>query len=532
MKLRCALKSAGLALLLPVVWTTAVFHRATLEKPAASRLTVSPNARATWYDQEKFGIHQLIVEGNAYSRGTRAGEKTARLLSMQEDSLNTRLNELIPSRVLRGIGMIFLMRWYSGIENYFEPWALDEMYGVGEWAPHEYDHLADGFTRQAAYHGLHEVGQLMVDQGLEDMGCTVAAFPHAGTWVIGRNFDFEGGQVFDDEKIVKWVFPDIGFGFVSVIWAGMVGAVTGVYVSINAAGSSDFKRLGTPSTLLVTKALQNATSALEAVQIITKEQMFITDIFVVADRNSSQLYRVEKSPEKMAVLTYTEPIAIANHLDHEIWTGDKVNEYRKRELTTSYRARRGQEMLLDLSRMHAINPEMLNRRILAILRDKNAEGGKPLHLANRRAIDALIAAHSVIFNAPQNRLYVGTGPAVAGRFIGFDLAKSFEKREPVVADELPADLKVTREIFNSVKDSFRLLSRARKSLKKKDCAGAGDLIGQAEVRFNDSSIYFELLGDLRACKGELSDAPWAWKTALEKVPAYFRQEQALREKLK
>ena len=63
--------------------------------------------------------------------------------------------------------------------------------------------------------------------------------------IIGRNFDFEGGRIFDDEKILKWVFPSNGIPFVSVIWAGMVGAVTGVnasgvYISINAAGTVCF----------------------------------------------------------------------------------------------------------------------------------------------------------------------------------------------------------------------------------------------------------------------------------------------------
>lgn len=518
-------------------WTLVTFHRGVFPKPPVERIQKSPLGSAHWIDRKEMGIHQLVLSGNDFERGYLAGEKTQHLLRLQEESLNTKLDDLIPSKAALFFGRLLLLRWYWGIDRFFEPWAVDEMYGVGQWAPHEYDYLADGFTRQAAYHGLHEVAQLMVDQGIEDMGCTVAALPVSGSWVLGRNFDFEGGAVFDQEKIMKWVFPDKGYAYVSVIWAGMVGAVTGVnergiYISMNAAGSSDFKRHGTPSTLLITKALQNASSILEAVKIISEGQMFITDIFVVADRNSSQLLKIEKSPDRIEVLTYTQPVAIANHLVGKSWDNDQVNEYRKREQTTTFRAQRGQTLLDELAKSNPKPGRDLNLKILSIVRDKSDVDGKVLHLGNRRAIDALIAAHSVVFDGPQNRLYVGEGPSVSGKFLGFDLQKSFSSKTPTVVEELPSDPLLSKAKYDDIKKSFSLLAVAKGFLKRRDCDEGKSRIERARSLFPESSMFSEVEGNYFECVGNKEKAREYWTQALERRPAYFQQAERLKEKLK
>lgn len=516
-------------------WTVAVYHRAVLIAPEPSTLAETGRARSQFIPRSEAKIHQLVVEGSAYERGELAGRHTSHLLLLQEQSLNGKLNEIIPSTFLRRAMQVLAMRWFWGADAYFESWAKEEMFGVGKWAPPEFDHLADGYTRQAAYHGLHEVGQMMVDQGLEDMGCTVVAYPEGGGWVIGRNFDFEGGLVFDTEKIMKWVFPTDGHAFVSVIWAGMVGVVTGVndrgvYVSLNAAGSDDFKRHGTPSTLVITKALQNATTARDAVEIIKRESMFITDIFVVADRRSDILYRVEKSPGKVEVLEHREPVAIANHLVAPVWNEDSVNQYRKSDLTTLYRADRGQYLLNRLK--SEAREGGLNHEILSILRDKGEHGGKRLHLGNRRAIDGLVATHAVIYNTRENLLYVSEGPALTRPLHGFDLEASFAARAPVRKGELPADPNVTPEQYFAVKASLTELARAKRLLKQKKCEEAGHLIGRAHALFNESSQYYEALGDLKKCRGDHPGAKESWTRAVELVPAYARQAKSLEEKLK
>ncbi|HEX4923323.1 MAG TPA: C45 family peptidase [Bdellovibrionales bacterium] len=534
--MKCVLTFFVSVTVLIAAWSLAVLHRAVLLPPEPAATVQTGSARSRFIPKADAKIHQLVLEGTHFERGDMAGQHTSHLLLLQEQSLNGKLNEIIPNAFLRRALQVLAMRWFWGNDRYFESWAKEEMYGVGRWAPPEFDHLADGYTRQAAYHGLHEVGQMMVDQGLEDMGCTVIAHPDGEHWVIGRNFDFEGGLVFDTEKIMKWVFPADGFAYVSVVWAGMVGAVTGVnehgvYISLNAAGSDDFKRHGTPSTLVLTKALQSAKTAAEAVEVIEKQPMFITDIFVVADRRGGVLYRVEKSPAKSHVLQHREPVAIANHLVAPVWSGDSVNQYRISELTTRHRAERGQLLVDKIKSKGKITS--LNAEILAILRDKGDDGaGQTLHLGNRRAIDGLIATHAVIYNTRENVLFVSEGPALTRELHGFDMAASFKAREPVRVASLPADGGVTPERYFAVKASFIELARARRLLKKKKCEEASVPVEKAHGLFGESSMYYETLGDLKSCRGDREGAVEAWRRAVELVPAYARQAKSLEEKLK
>src|SRR5262245_814082 len=271
-----------LLLLVLFTWGVHVFHLGVITSeglPTPEKLPQDLGG-ARWIPKEKAGINQLIIFGDPFTRGYATGKLTSYLMFQQEATLIREFYRLFPNPLLRNALILGLLRWYWGIQEYFEDWMLEEAYGVSLSASREFNFLLDPFSRQIAYHGLHEVGQLMIDRGVDAMGCTVFAIPHKGSWVIGRNFDFEGGKIFDDEKILKWVFPDKGFAFVSVTWAGMVGAVTGVnengvYISINAAGSTDFGRFGTPSTLILVKALQFSRTADEARKIIENSKMFI-----------------------------------------------------------------------------------------------------------------------------------------------------------------------------------------------------------------------------------------------------------------
>jgi predicted choloylglycine hydrolase len=471
-----------------------------------------------------------------------SGLHTAQLLYRQEKELTTQLFGMIPSKVLRAVLELFTIRWFWGIDPYFEPWMTREMLGVSKFTSHEFDYLADRFTRQIAYHGLHEVGQMMVDQQTEDMGCTVVALANRGSWVIGRNFDFEAGRIFDSEKIMKWVFPEKGYAFVSTIWAGMVGAVTGVnekgvYISLNAAGSREMRRYGTPSTLVLLKALQFSKTAEEAVQIIQNETMFITDIFVVADRHSSQLYRIEKSPRHTEVIPLSESAVVTNHLLSPHWREDKINLFRKSELTSEARAARGEKLVLALKSRKFTDSKKIERGILEILRDKGeSPKGRSPSLGNRRAIDAQIATHSVIFNAAENLLFVSQGPGVSGPFQGFDLSASFKTGTPVPVRKLARDPLVSDEVFQEVRAAAKTISQVHRAIVKHDCVQAGQMLDtfRASSLFNkvESYSYYVVLGDYRKCIGDQQGAKVAWKKALDLVPAYPGEVRSLEEKLR
>ncbi len=295
----------------------------------------------------------------------------------------------------------------------------------------------------------------MIDGGIISSACTVLVARLEDSFVLGRNFDFEGSRTLDEQKFLKWVFPVKGNAFVSVTWPGMVGVVTGIndrglYISLNSAGSEDFVRYGTPTTLIALEVLQFANDIESAIQIIRSHQSFITDIFTLADSKTGRVFRLEKSPKKFAEIELTGDAAIANQLEHPIWKDDKYNQMRIRMFTTSFREQRGRELLSKLPRIEVRKSKPLTESLLHGLRDKALPGGQVLELGDRRAIDALIATHSVIFDANENSLFVSEGPSLVGKFWGYDLKQSFRERRPVISYQLPKDPEVSEDMYQQI----------------------------------------------------------------------------------
>ena len=440
-------------------WIISVYHISVFEKPNVINENISQ--KATWYSKDKYRINQLLLFGSSYNRGKETGRLTRDLIYKQEEELTSMFRSFFPTKVSQQLFIIALSRWFWGIERYFDEGMLKEMLGVSEYSSDKFNGFADPFTRQVAYHGLHEVGQAFSDVENVDFGCTVFGINYKNNWVIGRNFDFEAGRIFDDEKVMKWVFPEKGYSYLSVIWAGMVGVVTGVnqhgiYVSLNAAGSSDFVRYGTPSTLVLAKTLQFAKNYSEAIEIIKNSQMFITDVFTLIDSKNKKAFKIEKSPKYTEIKEYKNDFVITNHLLSERWVSDKINVFRMKELTTTNRFKRGEKLISTVKDKNFKNGKDVEKTVLAFLRDKRSVDGAKMDLGDRNAIDALIATHSVIYNADQNVMYVSSGPSLVGEFIGFDLTRSFLQRHPVLKGSLPSDNEVDTDTYYRIKKEMRV----------------------------------------------------------------------------
>ena len=529
------IRNALLLLLLIWTWAIHVYHLGVFMPPPHSEL-IDPSHKQIWIPKEKIGINQLVLSGSPFERGLASGKFTRDLLFREESSLVERLRVFLPNPVVFRSLQVLMIRWFWGADQSFEPWMREEMDGVSRSAPREFDDLGNGYVRQLYYHGVHEVGQMMVDQTGDSMGCTVAAFPFKSGWIIGRNFDFEGGKVFDDEKIMKWVFPDQGNAYVSVVWAGMVGAVTGVnnhgvYLSLNAAGARDFRRYGIPTTLVLLKALQYANTADEAVEMIRSADTFITDIFMVSDRTAGKLYRVEKSPHHTEVIPLSNPAIVTNHLVSDRWKDDSINRFRRDELPSLARSERGENLIHDSKMGIHDDSRIIEERVLSILRDKGEMDGKPLQLGNRAAIDALIATHSVIYNGPDNSFFVSQGPSLVGPYIGFDLTESFRRHEPIVIGGFEHDPAVSDRTYLDVKQSFKDLSNAEHLIRGKNCIAASPLLESARSHFSASYNYSMTLGDERECLGDHPGAVQAWTEAQRRLPAYASERHYLERKL-
>ena len=520
--------------LLCITWVVSVYHLSVYPAPHFDRQAAAASGQPDdWLPRSVDGLNHLILSGHPYKRGQAVGALTKHLLDLEEDYLVAEMERFFPNAAIRHTLLFAVRRFYWGIEPWFPDWAIHEMAGVSEFSTDKYNYYADPLTRQIAYHGVHELGQMFVDFEKGDFGCTLMASPFEGGWVVGRNFDFEAVRILDTEKIVKWVFPDDGYAHVAVTWAGMVGAVTGVnehgvFVSINAAGSADFRRYGTPSTLVLVDVLQKAKTAEEAVKIIETAEVFITDLFVVTDAQGS-LYRIEKTPDRVRSMKMTGPTAVANHLIHPDFMDDGINKFRREEQTTSYRGQRAEVLV------NAVPPGLsdveLEDRMLTMLRDKNNVNGEPLHLGNRRALDALIATHSVIYNSAASRLFVSRGPALSGGYNGYDLKASFAQRKPILVRTLPADSMVSEEFFFAFKADLAKLTYAKTQMQEGSCDLALENMKPLETLLADHTEYLQALGDIYKCLGQTDLARTYWQRSLSAVPAYAKHEQYLKGRL-
>lgn len=497
-----------------------------LDSPRLSEQQIKETS--AFFNKSEAGVHNVFLSGTAFERGQQFGYWTQDFLGLQEKALVDKLDEVIPFKAAQYALFLASMGWFHGLDDFYQKNWIEEMYGVSFYGSKENLYFATPFTRQLAYHGIHDMGQMMIDHGMVLGACTQLAVPRSDGWLIGRNFDFEAGRVFDEDKLLKWVYPAEGEAFVSVLFSGMVGVITGinqhgVYVAINAAGSDDFTRLGTPTSLIVTKALQESKNAKQAVEVLKKSKPLITDIFVVADRGDT-LYIVEKTPERVDVIEQKKKTVVTNHLQSESFTNDKTNQKRMKTNTTLARFHRGEALLSE--RVDWSPKEMANA-----LRDKIQVNGRPAFL-HRNSIDAMIASHSVIFDSKKMQLYVSKGPSLSEAYIGYDLEKSFAGKKPVLIGKIESDPELEGYDFYELKGQLKSIQIARKEAEAGQCEEASSLLSLVNKEpFKNHYALKWAEASLSYCKGQMGLAITQYLDTLKLEPAYPREKELINEKL-
>lgn len=508
------LKVAFYFLIIFFSWTIALYLRSDVDPPRASpteKEWEKAKAQAKWFSREDKGINHIFLEGSPFERGLAWGSLTGNLLERQEQVLVDMYTELMPSTTQRKLFEIGSIAAFQGLELTLEPWMLEEMWGVSQSSSSRFNSFASPYARQIAYHGIHEVGQLFVDLAPLEGACTFVSYPHGKNWIVGRTFDFEGGRIFDEEKVVKWVYPDKGLKYVSVIWTGMVGAVSGVnekgiYVTVNAAGSREVNLRGLPSTLLITKVLQEANNLDEALKIFRDNPSMITDIYMVLDSQAGRLFKVEKGAISLDMSEVKTATAVTNHLSAEVFKDDDFNRIRRDDFTSTYRQKRAQSQL-DLLHLKKMNPHGMILSLLDILRDKGVDAnGKELHLGNRRAVDALIASHGVLFESQSQTLYVSEGPSMTGAFRAYDIQESFKQKRPVEKTRLPPDPKVSLATYTGFKAKLAELKNVFSLLKKQKCQEAYDKVTRLDFSHVEAAYATSLAAACLGKKGEAKEA--------------------------
>lgn len=482
----------------------------------------------SWFRKSNNGLFELYVEGNAFERGAINGKLTKELVQRQEDHFNEQINKLVPSAFYRHFLRYFIGWFNRNLDDNVAEEYKEEIFGISHAASQKYNYIGSNYQRILNYHAAHDIGHALQSMAL--VGCT-----SFGTWgkddstmIIGRNFDFYVGDKFAEDKIVAFFNPSKGYKYMTVTWGGFIGAVSGMNdqgltVTINAAKTDMPSGSATPVSLVAREILQYAGNIEQALQIAKKRRMFVSESFLVGSAEDNKAVVIEKTPEDLDVYDPRKSyIVCANHFQSKGLGQTKPNLEQVSESASAYRYKRVMQ-LIDT------NSNTVQKTV-ALLRDRNGLNNQNIGMGNEKAINQLIAHHSVVFEPKKRLVWVSSAPWQLGQFVAYDLNKVFalkglkenrEIRDSVLT--IPADSFL---LTNDYKNFVRFLSYKQQIAEKKD-VNIDSLIDTNPGYYHT----YVLAGDYLYRKGEYAVAKRYYELALTKLIATKKEEDHIKRRI-
>ena len=482
----------------------------------------------SWFRQSKSGLYELYVEGNAFERGVVNGKLTKELVQRQEDHFNDQINKLVPSTFYRHFLRYFIGWFNRNLDEYVADEYKEEIFGVSHAASTKYNYIGSNYQRILNYHAAHDIGHALQSMAL--VGCT-----SFGTWasddstmIIGRNFDFYVGDKFAEDKIVAFFNPSSGYKYMTVTWGGFVGAVSGmndqgITVTINAAKTDMPLGSATPVSLVAREILQYAKNIAEALQIARKRKMFVSESFLVGSANDNKAVVIEKTPTDIDVYDPNKSyIVCANHFQSKGLGQSKSNVEQLNESASAYRYNRVMQ-LIDTTHNTV-------QKSVALLRNRYGLNNADIGMGNEKAINQLIAHHSIIFEPKKRLVWVSTAPWQLGEFVAYDLNKVFAQKG------MKANHEICDSSLNLPADSFLLSTDYRNFLRFR---GYKQLLSEKRVVNADSLVKtnpqfynsYLLAGDYLYKRKNYTAAKQFYQLALTKLIATKKEEDHIRQQI-
>lgn len=383
--------------------------------------------------KNEFGLWEMYVEGDAFTRGAVFGKLNKELIYGQEKAFIDQIRVLVPNESYLKTLKYALAFFNRGMDKYIPREYLEEIYGISFSHPDTFDFVGEKYNRVLNYHAAHDIGHAMRQYML--VGCTsFSAWDDDSLLLVGRNFDFYVGDEFAENKIVAFFKPDSGQRFMTVTWPGFIGAVSGMNehgltVTLNAAASDPPLATKTPIAILAREILQYATDIDGALAIAQKRETFVSETIMVGSASDGKTVLIEKSPSRTVL--YEAPgqrIICANHYQSEAFSADEMNRENIRTSDSPYRYERIGELLDQYGK-----PTV--RDAADILRDKEGKDNAVLGYGNQKSVNQLIAHHSVIFKPLERKVWVSASPYQLGTYVCYDLNKVFARFPETVGPE-------------------------------------------------------------------------------------------------
>ena len=497
------------------------------EEPSKGFFTIKNN----WFRKSASGLYELYVEGDAFERGVINGKLSKELVIRQEDHFAEQISKMVPSAFTRQY-LKYIIGWFNrNLDKNITEEYKEEIYGISESASEKYQYLGSNYQRILNYHAAHDIGHALQSMAL--VGCT-----SFGTWddksqdstmIIGRNFDFYVGDKFAEDKIVAFFNPQQGHKFVTITWGGFVGAVSGMNdqgltVTINAAKSDYPLGSATPVSLVTREILQYAKNIKEAIAIARSRKMFVSESFLVGSAADKKAVIIEKTPSDLDVYDpHKDFIVCTNHFQSNGLGKSKKNIEQINESASPYRYERLMELL-------GANGKNTVQKTVNILRDQKGLHNADIGMGNEKAINQLIAHHSVVFEPQKLLMWVSTSPWQLGKYVAYDLKKIFAmhgmKKDVEIAD---SNLTIAADSFllTSSFQKFEAFRKIKQGITDGAEINADSLVATNPAFYNA----YVLAGDYLYKKDQFEKALNFYKLALSKEIATKKEADHIRSRI-
>jgi len=491
-----------------------------------------------WLQKNKYGLWEMYIEGKAYERGIINGKLTKDLIYKQEDAFVNQIKEMIPSESYLKFLKSFIAFFNRNIDKHVIPEYQQEIYGISQSASEKFSFIGPNYHRILNYHAAHDIGHALQNMNL--VACTAFAGWDKRTsdssLIIGRNFDFYVGDEFAKNKIVMFCNPEQGHKFMIVTWGGMIGATSGMNdqgltVTLNAAKSDIPFGAATPISLVAREILQYASTIDEAYAIAEKRKTFVSEQLFIGSAKNRKTVTIEKSPNKQALYTTSDDYLIcSNHFQSKDLKRPDILYSNTSDYATLYRFERVEELLEQ-------NYELNLSNVVAILRDQKGLKGQNIGMGNEKAINQLIAHHSVIFKPEELKVWVSTSPYQLGEFVCYDLNKVFSKATEIkkyeIIDERNLMIPANSFLYTNDYDNFKRFKVLRTKIK--EAIKTDTKIPNSALIFNEiialNSEFFETyvyIGDYFNHFKVYDKAVLAYREALSKeIPNIYQRKNIL-----
>ncbi|MEN8157084.1 MAG: C45 family peptidase [Bacteroidota bacterium] len=502
----------------------------------------------SWLKKNGYGLWEMYLQGSDFELGVKHGILAREQIHYQEQAFVSQLREMVPSdlyiRFLKKV-VVWMNR---NLDRHIPDEYQREIYGVALQASDTFSFIGPAYQRILNYHAAHDIGHALQNMNL--VACTAMGVNGSrskdGRLLVGRNFDFSMGDDFARNKILAFFEPDSGYRFASVTWGGMIGVVSGMndqglVVTLNAAKSGIPGSAKTPTSILARQILQYASNIDEAMKLAQQSETFVAESFLVSSARDNRTVVIEKSPDGLALYDpQGEEMILTNHFQSEQFSHSRLTIKNRAEGASVYRWERTAE-LMELEDTHDVSS------FIRILRDQNGMDDTPIGMGNEKAVNQLVAHHSVVFEPDRLRMWISTFPYQLGAYLCYDLERVFSDTTKVTDQIHTPGLLIGEDPFLSSEQflKFKAYRHATERIRSMIDEGALEEEGESAIldetldeivkeylKMNPRYYYpYFLAGEVCRIRGDLQRATELYEASLSlEIPRMVDREQILEAK--